>query len=292
MSQVAEVIRIAKGEVGYKEGFSGGHWDNKEKYAAEVPGMAWVSAGGYPWCATFTSWVALKANVASLFPRSASCSYGVDWFRKKGRFSEYPAIGAQVFFGPGGGSHTGLVVAYDATTITTVEGNTNTDGSPEGNGVYLRKRDRRSANTYGYGLPEYAEGITTADPSLKGKAGYHYAATASGPVTPAAPAKPAPAKPATSTVTVRAGQTLGAIAATAGITLAALLGLNPSFKAHPNDINVGDKVSVPVHAPAKPSPSKTSAKPSPKPTTKSTPKPSAKPSAKPSPKPSSTSSCK
>lgn len=290
MSQVAEVIRIAKGEVGYKEGFSGGHWDNKEKYAAEVPGLAWVSAGGWPWCAVYVSWLALKANVADLFPRSASCSYGVDWFRKKGRFSAYPAIGAQVFYGKDGGAHTGLVVAYDANTITTVEGNTNTDGSPEGNGVYLRKRNRRDANTYGYGLPEYAEGITTADPSLNGKAGYHYAAASNGPAV-TAPSKPT-VKPKTTTVTVKAGQTLGAIAVAAGISLAALLGLNPAYKAHPNDIHIGDKVTVPAHAPAKPSPSKTSAKPSPKPTTKSTPKPSAKPTHKPTPKPSSTSSCK
>jgi LysM repeat protein len=99
-------------------------------------------------------------------------------------------------------------------------------------------------------------------------------------------------KPKTTTVTVKAGQTLGAIAVAAGISLAALLGLNPAYKSHPNDIHIGDKVTVPVHAPAKPSPSKTSAKPSPKPTHTSTPKPSAKPTHKPTPKPSSTSSCK
>jgi LysM repeat protein len=290
MSQVAEVLRIAKSQIGYKEGFSNGHWDNREKYANEVPGMAWVSAGGYPWCALYVSWVAMKANVADLFPRSASCSYGVEWFRKKGRFSTYPAIGAQVFYGKDGGAHTGLVTGYDEKFIYTVEGNSNTTGSPEGSGVVAQKRERRSPFVYGYGLPEYSEGITTADPSLKGKAGFHYAAKASGPVG-AAPTKPT-VKPKTTTVTVKAGQTLTAIAVTAGISLAALLGLNPGYKAHPNDIHVGDKVTVPAHAPVKPSPSKTTAKPTHKPSPLPSRKPTHIPTHKPAPKPSATKSCR
>jgi LysM repeat protein len=272
-SQAAKVLSIAKVEEGYREGFSGGHWNNKEKYANEVPGMAWVSAGGYPWCALFVSWVALKAGVSDLYPRSASCAYGVNWFRQKGRFSEYPAVGAQVFFGPGGGTHTGLVVGYDATTITTVEGNTNTDGSPEGNGVYLRKRDRKSANTYGYGLPAFAEGVTTADPSLKGKAGYHYAAKASAPVgasSTATHAKPSSSK--TKAVVVKSGQTLGVIAASAGVSLAVVLGLNPGIK-DANVIQPGQKVTVPASAPKASSTPKATTEP--KTTTK--PKASAKP---------------
>lgn len=189
-TQAAKVQSTAKAEVGYKEGFSGGHWNNKEKYADQVPGMAWVSAGGWPWCALFVSWVALKAGVADLYPRSASCAYGVSWFKGKGRWSEYPAIGSQVFFGSGGGVHTGLVVAFDATTITTVEGNTSITGSAEGDGVYLRKRNRKDAYVYGYGLPTFKEGITTADPSKKGKAGFHYKATATAPAGAVAPTVP------------------------------------------------------------------------------------------------------
>ncbi|MEU3825238.1 LysM peptidoglycan-binding domain-containing protein [Streptomyces sp. NPDC029080] len=274
-SQAAKVLSIAKAEEGYKEGFSGGHWNNHEKYADQVPGMSWVSAGEYPWCALFVSWVALKAGVADLFPRSASCAYGVNWFRQKGRWSWYPAIGAQVFFGKDGGTHTGIVVAYDADTITTVEGNTNTDGSPEGNGVYVRKRNRRDANTYGYGLPAFVEGVTTADPSLKGKAGYSYAAKASAPAgsSTASHAKPSSAK--TKTVTVKAGQTLGVIAASAGVTLAVVLGLNPGIK-NPDVVHPGDKVTVPASAPKTSSTpkAKTTAKP------KATPKASTKPQCK------------
>lgn len=177
----AAVTKVAKAEVGYHEGRSNGHWNNKEKYAAEVPGLSW--ADYQAWCATFVSWVALKAGAASLYPRTASCLVGVAWFKKAGRFSEYPAVGAQVFFGKNGGEHTGIVYDYDADYIYTYEGNTNDNGSAEGDGVYAKKRARRDAHTYGYGYPKFEGGIKSADPA--------YAKDA-----PKAPAKPAPAKPA------------------------------------------------------------------------------------------------
>ncbi|MFJ4852384.1 CHAP domain-containing protein [Streptomyces sp. NPDC088730] len=161
----ADVARIATAEVGYHEGKSGGHWNNKTKYAPAVAGLEW--ADWQAWCATFVSWVAMTAGAAALFPRTASCAAGVAWFKARDRWSEYPAIGSQVFFGPGGGSHTGLVVGYDATTITTIEGNTNTSGSAEGDGVYRKTRQRRAAYVYGYGYPAYPGGIKSADPNWK-----------------------------------------------------------------------------------------------------------------------------
>lgn len=162
MSLASQVVSIAKGEVGYHEGRSGGHWNNHQKYSDEVPGMAWSDYQA--WCATFVSWVAMKAGASSLYPRTASCLVGVSWFKKAGRFSEYPAVGAQIFFGPGGGSHTGLVYDYDDTYVFTVEGNTNTNGSAEGDGVYLKRRLRRDSYVYGYGYPAFPDGIVSADP--------------------------------------------------------------------------------------------------------------------------------
>jgi hypothetical protein len=131
------------------------------------------------------SWLAYKAGVSDLFPRTASCATGVAWFKQRGRFSAYPARGAQVFFGKNGGTHTGIVVDYDEDPngyIYTIEGNTNANGSPEGDGVYKKKHLRKDAYVFGYGLPKYAEGIKAADPAFKGEA-------------PKAEAKPAPAKP-------------------------------------------------------------------------------------------------
>lgn len=164
----ANVIAIAKAEVGYHEGRSGGSWNNIQKYSKEVPGMAW--SDGQAWCQTFQSWVFMKAGHADLAPRTASCLEAVRWFKDRGRFSQYPAIGAQVFFGPGGGSHVELVYAYDKDYAYTIGGNTNDNGSAEGDGVYLKKRERRSSYTYGYGYPAYPEGIQSADPEWKNSA--------------------------------------------------------------------------------------------------------------------------
>lgn len=160
-----KILDLAAKEVGYHEGRSGGHWNNDQKYSDEVPGMKW--SDGQAWCATFVSWLALKAGVASLYPRTASCLAGVTWFKDRKQFSEYPAVGAQVFYGPGGGTHTGIVYDFDSTYIYTIEGNTNAGGSAEGDGVYRKKRERRAANTYGYGYPAFPEGLRSADPSYK-----------------------------------------------------------------------------------------------------------------------------
>lgn len=162
----ADVIRVAKSQVGYHEGYSGGHWTNYQKFSPAVPGLEWSQ--NQAWCATFAAWSFQEAGMPKgSYPVTASCAAGVAWWKNAKRWSEYPAVGAQVFFGPGGGSHTGLVYAYDATYIYTVEGNTNTSGSAEGDGVYLKKRSRKDAYVYGYGYPAYAAGIVTADPTWK-----------------------------------------------------------------------------------------------------------------------------
>jgi hypothetical protein len=194
---IAKLVSVAKAEVGIQESRAGGHWVNDSKYnrwLGRIPGYA-RDGYGYPWCAAFVAWVADKSGHAALFPKSASCAVGVSWFKNKGRFSEYPAVGAQVFFGNGGGTHTGLCVAYNADTITTVEGNTNTSGGAEGDGVYLKTRRRRDAHVYGYGYPAFEGGSVSADP-FAGKFGYRTKATGSASdVSPAEPKPPSPSKP-------------------------------------------------------------------------------------------------
>lgn len=151
---IQKVIDVATAEVGYHEGQSDGHWNNIEKYAAQVPGLEW--ANGQPWCAVFVSWVALKAGAPNIFPRTASCDVGAQWFKDRGLWSESPTVGAQVFYGTASDlNHTGVVIDFDATVIVTVEGNTNTSGSREGDGVYRKVRRRRDAFVVGYGHPAF-----------------------------------------------------------------------------------------------------------------------------------------
>ncbi|MGW9280712.1 peptidoglycan-binding protein [Streptomyces diastaticus] len=175
---IAKLVSVAKAEVGTKEKFSGGHWVNNSKYNRWFGTIPGYGQGGYgwPWCAAFVSWVAHEAGHKGKFPHSASCAVGVSWFKSRGRFSEYPAVGAQVFYGSGGGSHTGIVYAYDANYVYAYEGNTNASGSAEGDGVYAKKRARRDAYVYGYGYPDIEGGSVSADPNAK-KFGYKTKAT-------------------------------------------------------------------------------------------------------------------
>lgn len=200
----ADVLNVALPEVGYHEGYSNGSWNNDQKYSDETPGLEW--SDWQAWCATFVSWCAMKAGAADLYPRTASCFTAVDWFKQRGRFSEYPAVGAQVFYGSGGGTHTGLVVDFDATYIYTVEGNTNTNGSAQGDGVYRQKRARRDAFVYGYGYPKFEGGIRSADPS--------YASQKPSDPVPA----PVPAKPVVSVAHINAARSADIPAATGHTT--------------------------------------------------------------------------
>ncbi|MEU9258970.1 peptidoglycan-binding protein [Streptomyces sp. NPDC048212] len=198
-TQVTEILAVAAAEVGTQETRSDGHWVNDSKYNkwyGKIPGYG-RDGMDYPWCAVYVAWVADKAGLKGLYPKTAGCATAVRWFKDKGRFSEYPAVGAQVFYGSGGSTHTGIVYKYDATYIYTYEGNTNTNGSPEGDGVYAKKWERRASYVYGYGYPEFSEGVLTADPSRKGQEGFTYKTSASAPAKPVEPKPPTkPTKPA------------------------------------------------------------------------------------------------
>lgn len=164
MSNATGIIKIAKAEVGYHEGRSGGSWNNHQKYSPAVPSLEWSQ--NQAWCATFVSWCAQKAGVKALYPVTASTDLGARWFKDRKQWSQYPAIGAQVFFGVNGDmNHTGIVYGYDESYIYTIEGNTNESGSREGDGVYLKRRARRDSYVQGYGYPRFTDGIQSADPN-------------------------------------------------------------------------------------------------------------------------------
>ncbi|MER8186390.1 hypothetical protein [Kitasatospora sp. NPDC094015] len=165
MAGARAMIDKARSWIGYREGPG-----NANRFSAEL------NRPPESWCADFVAAVARETGNAAYFPNTASCSIGRGWFKQRGRLSVYPAIGAQVFFGaPGnpdgpGGTHTGLCIAYTIDTITVVAGNTNDNGSPNGDGVYLRSYRRRSDYVESYGYPAYPEGLVCADPAWRGRA--------------------------------------------------------------------------------------------------------------------------
>lgn len=162
----ADVIALARTQLGYREGYSNGHWNNIEKYAGDTPGLSW--ANGQAWCAVFVSWLMYKNNVIG-YKSSASVAAFRDYYKSQNRFSEYPAIGAVVIYGRNGNVHTGIVTGYNNTFVYDISGNTNTNGSAEGDGVYAKAHSRRDPYVYGYGLPQYDTPYTSADPKFNGK---------------------------------------------------------------------------------------------------------------------------
>lgn len=165
MQKTEDAIAAARTQLGYHEGRKNGHWDNVQKYAP-VLGFA----NGQAWCDAFANFIFWLVG-AAVPPgaQAAGCAASVVAYKKAGRWTEYPVIGAAVFYGAGGGDHCGVVVGYDDNNVTAIEGNTNSNGSAEGDGVYEKVRPRRSAYVYGYGVPYYRSTGKSADPHWNGR---------------------------------------------------------------------------------------------------------------------------
>ena len=140
-----KLINIAKKEIGNNESNKG--YLKYMNYYPEDPSQ--------PWCAIFVSWCANEAGFiqSGIIPKYESCSTGVEWFKNRNAFhsdnSSYtPQPGDIVFFGPGGSTHTGIVVSADANAIHTIEGNTS-------DMVAKRDHPRGTGDIYGYGTPAY-----------------------------------------------------------------------------------------------------------------------------------------
>lgn len=155
-------VNLLRSKTGYHEGRNAnGSWNNIQMFSPAVAGLEWSQ--GQPWCHTFVSWGADELGERSVIPITASCQAGVDWWKARDRFTEYPVLGAPFYMGSHGQDHVGVVTGFDANSIWTVEGNTSSGGSFQGDGVYQRVRPRRGAGSpYGYGVPSFSEGLICA----------------------------------------------------------------------------------------------------------------------------------
>ena len=135
-SQRDLLVRIATAEIGVKELTGRNDGIKVEAYLA-VTGFK----KGNPWCAAFISWVFTTAGFAeprtawspAMFPASRltkQCSPG----NLLGiYFPDLKRIG-----------HVGMIEKLDGDWCISVEGNTNITGSREGDGVYLKRRHRKT----------------------------------------------------------------------------------------------------------------------------------------------------
>lgn len=149
---VDRVIELARAEIGITEGADGGTPYHR----------AYGIAPKQPWCAVFIWDVFQDAGgTAAIGPKTAYTPTMADWFRRQGRWSATPVVGALVFYDwrdrVNRIQHVELVESFTATTITTIGGNTSSGDAgsqDDGDGVWERTRPRNSS-IEGYALPFY-----------------------------------------------------------------------------------------------------------------------------------------
>jgi hypothetical protein len=133
-----KIVEIAQSEVGVQE-------------TAENSGLrvdqynAYVGLKKVPWCASFVSWCYGQAGHSqprtawspSLFPVNRITNEPLPGMVLGVYFPQLKRI-----------AHCGIVEGVKNDLIYSIEGNTNVNGSREGDGVYRRIRHRRSINCY------------------------------------------------------------------------------------------------------------------------------------------------
>ena len=177
--KVADLLAVAKGELGYKEKKSNSNLDSKTanagdgnwtKYARDLANAGYYQGNknGYAWCDVFVDWCFYKlvcnvtgksgkdvrqkanelicVNEGELYGAGCGCSR--DYYKAKKRLGNLPVKGAQIFFYDDGVvSHTGIVTGYDNSKVYTIEGNAS-------NQVKECSYSRSSSRIVGYGYPK------------------------------------------------------------------------------------------------------------------------------------------
>lgn len=113
---------------------------------------------GVAWCCIFQWSIFNKSGHGDLFMgggKTASCSEVTQWYQARGKFGTTPKTGALVVYGPGGGSHIGLVESVSGSGINdyvSIEGNT----SGATGGLAARKQyGNRRSDAYGFCYIDY-----------------------------------------------------------------------------------------------------------------------------------------
>ena len=138
-----KVEQIYTAEIGVREKTGNNDGERIEMYLKST-GLG----KGYAWCAAFVTWTFQQAGIKTV--RSA---YSPDWFKKnvvyiRGETKQYIAKKGDVFglYFPEKKriAHVGFIHSQEGDYYITVEGNTNQAGSREGDGVYKKRRPKRT----------------------------------------------------------------------------------------------------------------------------------------------------
>jgi hypothetical protein len=140
------VLLTLRHEVGVREDFVNGHFNNRGRKVEEYQNADTLPGVGYSWCVSLLAWAFLTSFGQLLcdqvWLRSASCDAILDWARRHRILNATPEAGCMglVLASKNDAVHGFAVEEVLAKSIRTIEGNTNVDGSREGNGVYARRR--------------------------------------------------------------------------------------------------------------------------------------------------------
>ncbi|MFD0941566.1 peptidoglycan-binding protein [Pedobacter boryungensis] len=140
-----ELVAIAITQLGVRETGSNNHGAHVKKYLAYTH-----LKEGHSWCAAFVSWVFGQAGYSqpqtawspALFPKGKQVlvPHSGDvlglYSTEKGRIV-----------------HCGLVERTQSDWVIAIEGNTNVNGSSDGDGVYRKWRHRKTIALYAHWLP-------------------------------------------------------------------------------------------------------------------------------------------
>ncbi len=154
------IIKFAQGEVGVKE-----VGNNSGKRVNEYLDTVGLKNSKAPWCMAFVMWCYMKAaqelgikvvweRPRSLVLQKSGHVQGYrNWARSKGYLitSHRLAIPSSFFVMTfsGASGHTGVIIKNNTSkkTFTTIEGNTNSGGAREGDGVYIKERTYNSISS-------------------------------------------------------------------------------------------------------------------------------------------------
>lgn len=161
-----KVVSIAQSYLGYNE-WDGSHREIIDVYNSVKPLPAFYKMTYHDsWCATFVSFVAIKAGIAdTLIPRECSCERQIELFKKMNAWQEdenyLPKPGDIVYYNWDDSAynyeytdnqmwadHTGVIIDVNDDEILVIEGNKN--DCVEYRTIYKNQRFLR-----GYGIPNY-----------------------------------------------------------------------------------------------------------------------------------------
>jgi peptidoglycan hydrolase-like protein with peptidoglycan-binding domain len=158
----ADVMSIAKGEIGYSRWNDPQNGTKYGRWYAEYTGEPYYGTNGVPYCAMFVSWCFNQAGAKAAGIPGAYCPWIVTAGKKAGktvskRNAKYGDIVLFDWEGDGTSDHVGLVESNNGSYLTCVEGNTN-------NGQVMR-RTRAYSTVICVIRPDYGEEVSAPAPA-------------------------------------------------------------------------------------------------------------------------------